>query len=83
MGKRQGVAQWHRRSLAWRTEFESEYQGQKIESTEDGIDPYIAFALKGKLSPNVMLGAKVSRYFIRLNDVTTYSATVEYQFGDY
>ncbi|WP_418642631.1 tandem-95 repeat protein [Vibrio chaetopteri] len=69
-------------ALAWRTEFESEYQGQKIESTEDGIDPYIAFALKGKLSSNIMIGAKVSRYFIRLNDVTTYSAVVEYQFGN-
>ncbi|GAL35946.1 fibronectin type III domain protein [Vibrio maritimus] len=70
-------------ALAWRTEFESEYQGEKIESSEDGIDPYVAFALKGKLSSNVLLGAKVSRYFIRLNDVTTYSATVEYQFGDH
>ncbi|GMQ49586.1 tandem-95 repeat protein [Vibrio sp. 10N] len=69
-------------ALAWRTEFESLYQGQKIESTEDGVDPYLAFAFKGKLSPSVMLGAKISRYFIRLNDVMTYSATLEYHFGD-
>ncbi|YCO01829.1 Ig-like domain-containing protein [Vibrio sp. VNB-15] len=67
-------------ALAWRTEFESEYQGQKVESTEDGIDPYVAFAFKGKLSSSVLLGAKVSRYFIHLNDVTTYSAIIEYQF---
>ena len=68
-------------ALAWRTDFKSEYQGQKIESHEDGVDPYVAFALKGKLSKTILLGAKVSRYFIRLNDVTTYSASFEYHFG--
>ena len=67
-------------ALAWRTEFESGYQGQKVESTEDGIDPYVAFAFKGKLSSSFLLGAKVSRYFIHLNDVTTYSVIIEYQF---
>jgi hypothetical protein len=65
-----------RGALAWRTEFESEYQGQKIESTEDGIDPYIAFALKEKLSSNVMLSAKVSRYFIRLSEAIGYVITL-------
>ncbi|CDT99640.1 hypothetical protein VCR12J2_620119 [Vibrio coralliirubri] len=67
-------------AYAWKADFTSEYQNKMIRSSETGIDPFLGFVLKGKVNRHFSLGVQATRYFISLNDVTYYSAVIEYNF---
>jgi hypothetical protein len=66
--------------FAWKTEFDSEYQGTHIKTTERGVDPYIGIGVDYHLTETWDMGWHFNRYFMDLNDVTTLSLTLSYQF---
>jgi hypothetical protein len=65
----------------WEVDFDSEYQGTHITSSEDGFDPYIGIGVDYQLNDQWSVGGSVNRYFIDLNDVTTLALKLSYQFG--
>ncbi len=67
-------------SFFWKVDFDSEYQGTHIRSTEYGTDPYIGIGAVHKLNNKWNFGWELDQYFIDLNDVTTISAKLTYQF---
>jgi hypothetical protein len=66
----------------WEVDFDSEYQGTHITSSEDGLDPYIGIAVDYQLSDQWSAGWQFTRYFIDLNDVTTLTINLMYTFGN-
>ncbi|WMN90024.1 Ig-like domain-containing protein [Vibrio parahaemolyticus] len=67
--------------FVWKVEFDSEYQGTHITSTERGVDPYIGLGGDYYFSDQWSAGWQLNQYFIDLNDVTTLSVNLTYQFG--
>ncbi|UYI49417.1 DUF4347 domain-containing protein [Vibrio natriegens] len=67
--------------FVWKADFDSEYQGTHITSTERGVDPYIGLGGDYYFSDQWSAGWQLNQYFIDLNDVTTLSVNLTYQFG--
>lgn len=67
--------------FVWKAEFDSDYQGMHITSTERGVDPYIGLGGDYYFSEQWSAGWHLNQYFIDLNDVTTLSVNLSYQFG--
>ncbi len=67
--------------FAWEADFDSEYKGTHISSSEDGVDPYIGLGVDYHLNKEWRVGCQFTRYFIDLNDVTTLTLGLSYQFG--
>ncbi|WP_043886925.1 Ig-like domain-containing protein [Vibrio sp. 16] len=68
--------------FAWEVDYKSEYQGETIKSSDDGIDPYVGLGLDYQFAERWSAGWQITRYFIDVNDVTTFSANLRYHFGD-
>ena len=68
--------------FAWEVDYKSEYQGETIKSSDDGIDPYVGLGLDYQFAESWSAGWQITRYFIDVNDVTTFSANLRYHFGD-
>ncbi|MFQ6372116.1 Ig-like domain-containing protein, partial [Shewanella sp. YIC-542] len=67
-------------AFRWRADFDSEYQGQHLRSSEHGLAPYLGVSADYRLNRQWQVGARVDHYFIEQNDVTMWSLQLSWHF---
>ncbi|QUJ66489.1 tandem-95 repeat protein [Photobacterium sp. GJ3] len=65
----------------WEVDYFSEYQGETIRSSDWGVDPYLSVGVDYPLHPQWLVGGKFNRYFLAVNDVSQFTVSLTYQFG--